>query len=86
MHVKVFERSDGATVVVPLALRDTVPPADHGLLREIGDAELDLTCLSTALITALGVGGYCVAVGDDVEEVLRCLSQWRSAFVAAPAT
>lgn len=76
MQVKVFERDDGATVVLPVGLEHELPRWFDGHLDELGQAQLDLGCLSPPLVTALGLRGYCVAEGADVLEVLRCLSAW----------
>lgn len=77
MQVKVFECDDGATVLLPVGLEDGLPPSFDGRLDELGEAHLDLACLSPELVAALGLRGYCLAEGADVLEVLRCLSAWR---------
>lgn len=79
MRVKVFERADGATVVLPLDLHGTFPPDYHGALVEIGDAELDLDCLSPEFVTVLGLKGYCAAQGTDAASVLECIVAWKAA-------
>ncbi|WP_133478608.1 hypothetical protein [Cognatilysobacter segetis] len=76
MRVKVFSREDGATVVLPVDLHGSFPPDHHGRLNELGDAELDMTCLSGEFVLALGLRGYCVAHGDDARAVLDCVSDW----------
>jgi hypothetical protein len=78
MRVKVFTREDGATVVLPVDLHGSFPPDFHGRLSELGDAELDMDCLSADLVLALGLCGYCVASGDDAIAVLACISDWVS--------
>lgn len=77
MQVKVFERDDGATVLLPVGLESELPSSFDGRLDELGEAHLDLACLSPDLVAALGLRGYCFARGADVAEVLRCLSSWR---------
>ncbi|GAB2511571.1 hypothetical protein [Lysobacter humi (ex Lee et al. 2017)] len=77
MQVKVFERDDGATVLLPVGLESELPASFDGRLDELGEASLDLGCLSPELVAALGLRGYCLARGADVIEVLRCLSAWR---------
>lgn len=76
MRVKVFTREDGATVVLPIDLQGSFPPDYHGRLSELGDAELDMTCLSAEFVLALGLRGYCVAKDADAEAVLACVSDW----------
>ena len=78
MRVKVFSREDGATVVLPIDLHASFPPEFHGRLNELGDAELDMTCLSAEFVLALGLRGYCVAHGADAEAVLACITDWVS--------
>ena len=78
MRVKVFTRDDGATVVLPVDLHGSFPPDHHGRLAELGDAELDMACLSAEFVLALGLRGYCVAHGADAEAVLACVSDWVS--------
>jgi hypothetical protein len=78
MRVKVFTRDDGATVVLPVDLQGSFPPDYHGQLSELGDAELDLACLSGEFVLALGLRGYCVAKGADAEAVLACITAWVS--------
>jgi hypothetical protein len=81
MRVKVFTRDDGATVVLPVDLHGSFPPDYHGRLSELGDAELDMTCLSADFVLALGLRGYCVAHGADAEAVLACVTEWLSPIV-----
>jgi len=81
MRVKVFTRADGATVVLPLDLHGSFPPDYHGELSELGDAELDLACLSGEFLLALGLRGYCVARDADAEAVLACISNWLEPIV-----
>lgn len=78
MRVKVFNREDGATVVLPVDLHGSFPPDYHGRLTELGDAELDLGCLSAEFLLALGLRGFCVATGADAEAVLACITDWVS--------
>lgn len=80
MRVKIFHRDDGATVVLPLDLWGSMPAEFEGVLDEVGDADLDMACLSTPFLTALGLEGYCVALGSDVEAVLSCITQWKEPF------
>ncbi|WP_133501427.1 hypothetical protein [Cognatilysobacter terrigena] len=79
MRVKIFHRDDGATVVLPLDLWGSMPAEFEGVL-EVGDADLDMACLSTPFLTALGLKGYCVALGSDVAAVLSCITQWKEPF------
>lgn len=81
MRVKVFNRDDGATVVLPLDLHGTFPPRYHGELLELGDAELDMDCLSPDFVLALGLRGYCVASDADAEAVLACVTAWVAPIV-----
>ena len=76
MRVKVFSREEGAIVVLPVDLHGSFPPDHQGRLSELGDAELDMTCLSAEFVLALGLRGYCVAHGADAEAVLACVSDW----------
>ena len=76
MHVKVYERTDGAIVVLPADLEHAFPRDYHGALCLAGDAELDLGCLSAEFVAALGLKGYCVARGDDVASVVHCVTTW----------
>ncbi|TZF91530.1 hypothetical protein [Cognatilysobacter lacus] len=76
MKVKVFNRDDGSTVVLPVDLHGSFPSDFHGKLTELGDAILDLDCLSAEFVLALGLRGYCVASGTDAEAVLGCISEW----------
>ncbi|TBR13180.1 MAG: hypothetical protein EPO46_03195 [Lysobacter sp.] len=76
MHVKVYERTDGAVVVLPADLEHAFPRDYHGALAEVGDASLDLDCLSGEFVAALGMKGYCVATGDDVASILHCVTAW----------
>lgn len=76
MRVKVFSRQDGATVVLPVNLHGSFPPEYHGRLSELGDAELDMSCLSAEFVLALGMRGYCAAHGEDAEAVLACVTDW----------
>lgn len=76
MRVKVFNRADGATVVLPLDLHGSFPPDYHGRLMELGDAELDVSCLSDEFVLALGLNGYCVARDADAQAVLACIENW----------
>lgn len=76
MQVKVFNRDDGATVVLPVGLQGSFPPHYHGELTELGDAKLDLDCLSPEFVLALGMKGYCVVSGTDAEAVLGCITEW----------
>ena len=76
MRVKVFTRDDGATVVLPVDLHGSFPPHYHGELVELGDAELDMGCLSSEFVLALGLRGYCIARDADAESVLACISEW----------
>ena len=80
MLVKVFAREDGATVVLPLDLWGFVPVDFEGALVEIGDAELELGCLSPKFVAALGLRGYCVADGDDIAGALHCITQWKEPY------
>ncbi|WP_462116720.1 hypothetical protein [Lysobacter xanthus] len=81
MRIKVFNREDGATVVLPIHLQGSFPPEYHGRLTELGDAELDLGCLSPEFVLALGMKGYCVARGADAEAVLACITEWVAPIV-----
>lgn len=81
MRIKVFERSDGATIVLPLDLHGAFPLEHHGALVEIGDAELDLGCLSPRFVEQLGMRGYCVASDADAEHVLGCITRWKDAIL-----
>lgn len=81
MRVKVFHREDGATVVLPVDLQGAFPPDHHGRLAELGDAELDLACLSHDFVLALGLRGYCVAGAEDAQAVLDCIDHWRTPIV-----
>lgn len=81
MRVKVFNREDGATVVLPIDLHGTFPPEYHGRLSELGDAELDLECLSPEFVLSLGMKGYCVARDADAEAVLACITGWLAPIV-----
>ena len=72
-----FNRQDDAIVVLPLDLHGTFPSEHHGRLDELGDAELDLSCLSPEFVLALGLRGYCVAPAADRDAVLDCISGWK---------
>lgn len=76
MRVKVFNREDGATVVLPLELHASALPEFGGRLQELGDAVLDVACLSDGFVLALGLRGYCVAHGADAQAVLDCIAEW----------
>lgn len=76
MRVKVFTREDKATVVLPVHLHGSFPPEYHGHLTELGDAELDMACLSPEFVLALGLHGYCVAENGDADAVLACITDW----------
>lgn len=82
MRVKVFNREDDAVVVLPLDLHGSFPPEYHGQLAEVGDAELDLSCLSPEFVLALGLKGYCVAPACDRDAVLACISDWKAPVLA----
>lgn len=81
MRVKVFNREDGATIVLPVDLHGSFPPDHHGRLTELGDAELDIGCLSDDFVLALGLNGYCVACGADAQSVLDCIDTWQRPIV-----
>ena len=81
MRVKVFNREDGATVVLPIDLHGSFPPEFHGRLTELGDAVLDVSCLSDGFVLALGLQGYCVAHATDAQAVLDCIEEWQRPIV-----
>jgi hypothetical protein len=81
MRVKVFTREDGATVVLPVNLHGSFPLDFDGRLNELGDAELDMSCLSAEFVLALGMCGYCIAYGEDAEAVLACITDWVTPIV-----
>ena len=64
MNFHVFERADGALLLLPSVLD---PPGAHADLRPLGALDCDLSIFSAELVTELGLHGRAMVLGHDRE-------------------
>lgn len=74
MHMRIYRRSDGRTVMVPALFQSPVAIQREGALAAMGLVDVDLLEFSETLIDAMGEAGYAVAEGRDAAVINAALA------------
>lgn len=79
---QVFERADGALVLVPMLFQLPQALEAEGPLRAIGAVQLPLTALSRELVEGMALRFYGVACGADAQLLRNLLGRPKAVSLA----